>query len=364
MNRIISEGKFSFLAFNKGFPSVFCFVLLILQFPFWNNSLAQYKDFSNSSEIDTNFIKSYQDQLIVRTYGITKYNRLSLIDQPTGTQFNYEPNSNVNFGLGFNYKWLGFNAAFNFPFVNDDDDKLGDTRSLDLQADIYGRKYLLNVIYQDYEGFRLTNNDLLIPQISTRDTIFKKRNDVNTRAFGINGFYNFNNKKFSYLSSFIQNEWQKKSAGSFFLGGYFSLLDLKADSSFIPESLSNDFQYYQEVSQANFTTLGVSGGYAHTFVFLEHFFITLSAAVGIGGEMSRTVMSDEDEVYLREASLSYATFTRGAIGYNEDSFHVGMSFSSNFNAYREQKITDVIYQFGNVRFYLVKRFQLGKGKKS
>jgi len=322
------------------------------------NAIAQ----NRNKKIDTTYIKSYYDQLLVRTYGITKYNTLSFIDNLSRNQFNFIPNSEINLGLGVNYKWFGLNAAFSSPAINNDDHKLGETRSFDIQADLYGRRHLVNVVYQDYEGFRLTKNNFILPQISISDSLFKKRSDINTRAFGINGFYNFNNRRFSFLSSFIQNEWQKKSAGSFFVGGYFSWLRMNSDSSFVPHTIQENFPLFSNVKQSEFTNLGVSGGYAHTFVFFKHFFITLSAAGGIGGELSSTFSDNEEEFYWRETSINYAAFTRGALGYNEDSFHIGMSFSSNFNTYHERRMSRIIYQSGNVRFYFVKRFNIGKNK--
>ncbi|MEM1136639.1 MAG: DUF4421 domain-containing protein [Bacteroidota bacterium] len=325
--------------------------------------LAQYEVLPEKKTLnfDTTYIKSYRDQLIIRTYGITKYNRLTIRDVATANQVSFDPNTNLNFGAGFNYKWIGFNAAFNFPFINNDSDRLGTTKYLDLQADFYGRKYLINVLYQDYRGFRISKERYYsFPQFITSDTLFQKRDDVHTRAFGINGFYNFNDKKFSYLSSFIQNEWQKRSAGSFFLGGYFTGLQVSSDSSLISADLNAQFENNLNIVRGNFRTLGVSGGYAHTFVMWKKFFFTLLASGGIGAEYSEIKTVESNQEFNTESSLNFSTFTRGALGYNNDRFHVGLSFSSNISAYREQKLTNVIYQSGNVRFYFVKRFQLGK----
>ncbi len=334
-----------------------CFFVVNLKEPL----LAQFGGLKpKSTLIDTSYVKSYRHQLLIRTYAITKYNKWSFIDNSSGDQFNFEPNSNLNLGLGFNYKWVGLNAAFNFPIINNDDDKLGDTRFLDLQADFYGRRHLINIIYQDYKGYRITESNLILPQISVTDTFFSKRSDISTRAFGLNGFYNFNQDRFSFLSSFIQNEWQKRSAGSFFVGGYLSWLQMRSDSSFVPSSLNNNFPLFRNVNTTEFGNLGVSGGYAYTFVFFKNFFITLSAALGIGGEISKASADDQEDFFWREASINYSAFTKGAVGYNKDSFHIGLNFSSNFNTFHEQQLSRVIYQFGNVRFYFVKRFNIDK----
>ncbi|UZR94050.1 DUF4421 domain-containing protein [Chondrinema litorale] len=309
---------------------------------------------------DTSYVKSYRDQLIIRGYGITKYNRLTIRDVATDNRINFDPNSNVNFGAGFNYKWLGFNAAFNFPFINNDDEKLGKTRFIDLQADIYGRKYLINVLFQDYKGFRITDNKMYLPQIAARDTIFLKRDDIHTQAIGVNGYYNLNSRKFSYFSPFIQNEWQKRSAGSFFVGGYLTALEVKTDSTLLFADYQSQFESNVDIQRGKFSTIGVSGGYAHTFVMYKKFFVTLSAAGGLGAEHSEIKSAENTPVISRESSINFSTFTRGAMGYNTDKLHIGLSFSSNINTYREKKTTDVIYQFGNVRLYLVKRLNIKK----
>ncbi len=65
----------------------------------------------------SSYYVEYQDSLILRIYGIRKFNFLEITDDNSDSNLRYRPNSNFNFGGGFNYKWLGINLAFRAPVI-------------------------------------------------------------------------------------------------------------------------------------------------------------------------------------------------------------------------------------------------------
>jgi len=186
-----------------------------------------------SGNPDTNYIASYLDHLTSRLYASVKSAEVSFRDHNVGKDLIYHPNEPLILGFGFNYGILGLNIGLNFPIVNNDDDIYGKTDYLDLQTHIYMPVLILDIYLQYYKGYHLTRPGEWMNDWPVYDT-FPKRPDISSVSLGLNGQYVFNHKHFSYRASFLQNEWQKKSAGSFLIGGNIFFEDTKGDSSFIP----------------------------------------------------------------------------------------------------------------------------------
>jgi hypothetical protein len=279
---------------------------------------------------DTNYVESYLDLLTTRVYGSVKSAEISMRDGNLGKNLIYRPNDATILGFGFNYGILGLNIGFNFPFINDDDAEYGETEYIDLQTHIYLRTLTLDVYLQSYKGYYLTKpNDWIVgwPEYDT----LPKRPDINSISIGLNGQYLFNHKKFSYRAPFLQNEWQKKSAGSFLAGGNIFYVDTRGDSSLIPKGLV-DSNFFQGVhfSQYRIINIGVIAGYAQTFVVKQHWFLTLSLVGGLSGGGSWIYTSEAGEVDKSGVTVAGNLTGRVALGYNSKRFFAGLSYLGIF----------------------------------
>ena len=190
---------------------------------------------------DTNYVESYLDHLTSRLYASVKTANVTLRDNEPSKSIVYRPNSPLIVGFGFNYGILGLNIGFNLPFLNDNEHKRGKTSYRDLQTHVYLRPVTLDIYLQLYEGYYQTNPNNWYTDWPVFDTL-PQRPDVKSVSAGLNGQYIFNNKKFSYRAAFLQNEWQKKSAGSFLAGGSIFFADVMGDYSLIPsDGVSDNF---------------------------------------------------------------------------------------------------------------------------
>lgn len=310
---------------------------------------------------DTNYVVSYLDHLTTRVYASQKSAELSFRDERLDENLIYRPNSANILGVGFNYGIIGLNIGFNLPFVNNDDDKYGVTEYLDLQTHIYLRTLTLDFYLQRYKGFHLTTPEGWIVDWPDRDTL-PKRPDIQSISVGLNGQYLFNHKRFSYRAPFLQNEWQKKSSGSFLAGGNIFYVDTKGDSSFIPSGVV-DTSFFDGLhfSQYRIINGGVIAGYAHTFVAKQHFFLTLSLVGGLSAGGSWVYTSEVGEVDKSGISVAGNLTGRAAIGYNSRKFFVGISYLGIF--VRNQSPvprTWLGYDTGMFRFNIAYRFRLKK----
>src|SRR5690349_1267228 len=93
---------------------------------------------------DTAYVSDYTQDLAVRLYGSRKYTYYDMIDKAVDTKAFYRPNANINLGFGVNYKFIGINIGIKLPFLNDDDDRYGKTKLIDLQSHLYLRKMVVD----------------------------------------------------------------------------------------------------------------------------------------------------------------------------------------------------------------------------
>jgi hypothetical protein len=305
------------------------------------------KGFFNQSVYDTSYIASFVDIFSLRLLLTNKKNEFTILDKETGHLVDYSPNSQLNIGAGFSYKWMNANLSFAFPGSNNDNDIFGKTRRIDLQTNLYIREFVIDLIFQWYKGFYVANPTLINPGWQAGDP-YQIRDDVRSFAMGFTGNYIFNNKKFSYQSAFTFNERQKKSAGSFTAGGGWLLFNLKSDTGLVPGALFPD-----SIPSFNFNKITLNsfygmGGYAHTFV-VKNWYLTL--ALGLGAGFSTSSSKTTTNIKSKSnASFNVVSDFRGSLGYNSDRFYVGLSYFTG--AFTINSVNDIIVTYQLSRFNL------------
>jgi len=308
-----------------------------------------------SKEADTNYILPYHEQLVLRVYTAKKWNNLSLHNVPGISALRYRPNSSYNIGIGGTYKGLTINLAYGFGFLGflNPRKELGVTKYLDLQSHMYGRKWLIDVFAQFYEGF------YLFPKgTATVDgDSYYVRPDLNTNTFGASVQYVFNNRKFSYRASVLQNEWQKKSSGTLLLGVEAYYGNMHADSSIVPKKVDS-LTFTQSIYKSEYVKLGPSVGYAYTLIVKKHFFATgsLSGNVAFGNTATTSDFNGQENNF----SIIPGAFYRVFAGYNGARWALSAIYTSNNIAANPGSAIRSVINTANVRFNLVYRFAPNK----
>ena len=168
-------------------------------------------------KLDTNYIEAYKDELTVRAYVSRKQNGYNLSNRLFSPWLKYKTNDNLLLGLGYTYSFLTLNLAVKMPFINQDDDLYGESRYFDMQAHSIFRSYIVDLYLQWNKGYYISNPEDLIPNWAP-ETGYPIRGDLRTHILGLNVQYLFNASRYSYKASFLQNEFQKRSAGSPIVG--------------------------------------------------------------------------------------------------------------------------------------------------
>ena len=310
---------------------------------------------SNPTDFDTLYIESYSNLISARIYLSEKATSLALTDNTEILELDYQPNTTLNFGIGATVKSFTLNLAYGFRMLNPDEGQ-GKTRYLDLQSHIYTRKLVVDLFAQFYKGMYLENTQILN---ATHPTPYYVRPDMYEQIFGLSGLYVFNNKKFSYRSSLIQNERQLKSSGSFLAGAeaYYGLV--RADSTLVPTFLTDSvFMEMKGYEEIGFWKAGPSIGYAYNVVIAKKFFIMASFTLNYGIGYNSAYHPDFGT--HTDFQGDFGAFGRFAIGYNDSNWYLGLNMVyNNIATSTDSRLLNADYGISNVRLNFVKRFRPG-----
>ncbi|HEY3405863.1 MAG TPA: DUF4421 domain-containing protein [Ohtaekwangia sp.] len=325
----------------------YLFIVCLVVTCFANDAKGQILD-SLYYNYDSSYYISHDHKLAGRFFFSQKYTAFRFYDRTDKVTLNYLPNTTLNMGIGGTYKWATLNLAFGFPFLNPNQKK-GDTKYLDLQCHLYGRRFVIDAFGQFYSGFYLRNKSL-------RDVNgdYYDRPDIKINQIGVSAQYMLNYKRFSYRAGFLQNEWQKKSAGTVLVGLHFVLGRGEADSTLIPSAISNVPTEPQR-QELLFIDMGPSIGYAYTLVIDKHFFIMGSATAILTAGRTQITGAETERSSTFLPNFSVKAFA----GYNSKEWAISATWT-NDTVIISANENDQTFSLstGNVRLNFVKRFRL------
>ncbi len=235
----------------------------------------------------------------------------------------YRPNVSYYAGAGAYVFGVGVQFVVALPQTHDNLERYGQSKAVDLQANILGKNWGIDVFTQNYKGYYL--EDPNTPQGSNAP----HRDDVHTTNLGVIGAYYFDKRRFSIKSTYNYFERQLKSAGSFLLSGNFNTFTVRADSSIYAPNYEALFGRNANFKSVNYTTIAVAPGYAYNFV-IRSWFIGASVALGPGINWINYQSADNPE----KSSVQLNTFTdvRLSFGYNGERFFTGIAFNRQSRA--------------------------------
>lgn len=313
--------------------------------------------FKNRHEIvDTNYIKPYAEELTGRFFLSQKYTSFKVPGSADYPSFRYRPNTTLNVGIGATYRSFSLNLAYGLAVLNNDEAIRGRTKYLDLQGHFYTRKIAIDFFGQFYKGYYISTQNF-VPGYAG----YFLRPDLRVRMVGLSGYYVFNNKRFSYRASMIQNERQTKSAGTFLIGGESYYGTVQSDFQLIPSEIAAHYPQ-GDVNRLRFGKVGVGLGYAYTYVLEEHWFATGSVTLNPSLDFVR---EETPRDYKESFGISLNYMTRLAVGYNARRWIYTASWINN-TVTMQGSYNEANYNIstGNYRFTVARRFTLSKKQKA
>lgn len=268
------------------------------------------------------YYTTYYNSVIPRVYFSKKNTSFMLPAASDGTtDLKYKANNRSELGIGLIHKWFAVNLGYDFDFVNPtDEDEKGKTKGLNMQLHAYPRRWVVDAVGLFQKGFYLTSADYF----PNKPNGFTHRKDVKQDFVNLGAYRVSNSDKFSYKAAMVQNEWQKKSAGSFLYGGQAYFGSLRGDSALVPKVIEGKFPQ-AGVKKVNFFSIGPGAGYAYTLVMGQHVFVMGSLV----GNVNLNFATEEGTKKEKKTSISPAATYKASVGYNSATWSICANYAGN-----------------------------------
>jgi len=333
---------------------LYLFVWVIYSLPVFSQVETDIEFIAPNEKDTLAYFEDLSDLLNLKIYTLVKSNSVTV--RLKDDEVVLKPNSPVSLGFGFNYKGLGLALGIGLPVSKDRKEKYGNTRRLDIQANLNTRRIVGLGYLQIYQGYYMANpGDFTEWNQSNYPTL----PDMRTLSLGASAFYVFNHKKFSSKAAFTRTQIQRRSAGSLALGLYGYYDEVNSPEGLIPKEFADSIATDLDIRSYKYYSIGVQCGYMYTWVFAKGFFLHASAIPGVG--YKNVQMNFTQESGDAEHQFDFQVFLRGAFGYEWKHLYLGITASTLIRNV-EYKNYDLDMSTDSFRFFIGKRFNVS-GKK-
>lgn len=252
-----------------------------------------------AQQADSIYIASYKQK-----FRVTGYLSTSSVQIDDGNT-HYTPNYPLTTGVGIAIKNTIVSVDVGYGFIPLKNNHVyGRSKMTDFQIHRYGRRSIVDLYFQNYQGFYTERKSGRIDGILP-----------NMRVTQMGAEYTFlwNGNQFSSKAAFDLNEIQKRSAGSWLVGGgsyYSNLKGIDPDKT----GTGSHFENFQ---------LGLNGGYTYSWVLSDRWMLTAMAKGGANfGNTPPKLGKGKLEIF----PTAYARF---AANYHKNDWGVSMSVLIN-----------------------------------
>ena len=298
--------------------------------------------------IDTTYISPNLYNLAFMLEHSTWYEhyRLGNNDRKNTQQLNFSPTLGTKLGIYFGWRWIFLGYTF------DVEDLFGDNKNRpkkkEMSLNIYSSKFGIDLYYRktgsDFKlrSYRNTHSDVT----SFEDNRF---DGLTSRIKGLNAYWIFNHKKFSYPAVYSQSTNQRRSAGSFMAGFSYSQHKISFDYNKLPALILSQLDPGLRFSHIKYSDYSLGFGYGYNWVFAKNWVSNLSLLPGIGYKKSRIDDQDfKNESWIKD--INFDLITRAGIVYNDSKYFIGASVVLHTYDYRKPSLS-VTNSFGTLRIY-------------
>jgi hypothetical protein len=304
---------------------------------------------------NNNYDSTYYDKLdnflTSKIFISSKLSEFTINDNNIDKYLYYNSKATSSFGLGLSYKWIGLSLSVRTNNSHNNNSKL-----FNLQTQFYLRKFTINFYSALYKGYYLDNTIHMINGSITNQ--YYLRDDITNYTFGIDSYYIFNSGRYSNRATFSQNEWQKKTAGSFLVGGSVLYNKIDADSSIVPSQI----KYPKFLDSTMYQTskyMGIGGSFGYTFAFVveKHWFFDANILLGL--TVANSSISPINASDISALKVGFNLSNRFGIGYNSKTFYGAITFT-NLQSNVPLPINNTTYKhnIGVFQVVIVYRFKI------
>lgn len=314
------------------------------------------KKFMNFSDFDTLYISPnrYNYALMVTHFSNFEYYSVTS-ELPQPQKLSFSPNPHNKIGLYFGWRWIFLGWSVDVDDIYRKTNRKN--RGTEFDLSLYSSKLGVDIFY------RRTGNNYKIHKIrgfsdDIPSNYSENFNGLKVDIKGLNLYYIFNNRKFSYPAAFSQSTNQRRNAGTFIAGFSISKHNLDFDYLQLPEYIQANMNPGMKVKKIKYTNANISFGYAYNWVFARNCLACLSLTPAIAYKASDVdAETHEGKTWYGKLNLDF--LLRAGVVYNNGKYFVGSSFvGKNYNYHRNNFSLD--NGFGTLQVYAGFNFNLRK----
>lgn len=314
------------------------------------------KKFMNFSDFDTLYISPNRYNYALMATHFSNFEYYSVTSEfPQPQKLSFSPNPHNKIGLYFGWRWIFLGWSVDIDDIYRKTNRKNKGTEFDLS--LYSSKLGVDIFY------RRTGNNYKIHKIrGFYDEIPSDYSEdfsgLKVDIKGLNLYYIFNNRKFSYPAAFSQSTNQRRNAGTFIAGFSISKHNLDFDYQQLPAYIQERMNPGMKVNKIKYTNANISFGYAYNWVFARNCLACLSLTPAIAYKASDVdAETQEGKAWYSKFNLDF--LLRTGVVYNNGKYFVGTSFvGKNYNYHRNNFSLD--NGFGTLQVYAGFNFHLRK----
>ena len=265
------------------------------------------------------------------------YYRFSAVDAEQSITL--VPGSRHKLGLYLGWRWLFLGYSFELG---------GNAPQTDINLSFYTAAAGIDLFYRKRsEGYRIRS----LKGFKEGNEDIKEYNHrfdgLSVQQKGVNVYYIFNNKKFSYPAAYSQSTNQRISAGSFILGLTYNEQSFHFDHTKFDDKIEERLNQDLKFRDIKYKDFSINFGYSYNWVFAKDFLANISMTPAIGYKNTSLKLHNRKEFL---SSLNFDFITRAAIVYNNSRYYAGASLVAHTYSYNKSTIS-ILNGFGVVNVY-------------
>ncbi len=297
--------------------------------------------------IDTTFIAPNLYNLAFMLEHSTWYEHYKLGNNSSSNpqSLSFSPGLGTKLGIYFGWRWIFLGYTF------DIEDLFGGNKNkakkTEMSLNIYSSKFGIDLYYRKTgSDFKFRSHDGFSDHEShMKDYTF---DGLKSHIKGLNAYWIFNHKRFSYPAVYSQSTTQRRSAGSFMAGFSYSQHEISFNHEKLPAILLDQLSPSLKFSHIKYSDYSLGFGYGYNWVFAKNWVSNLSILPGIGYKKSKIDGKNINHNWIKDINLDL--ITRAGIVYNNRKFFIGASFVMHTYDYRKSNLS-VTNSFGTLRIY-------------
>lgn len=279
-----------------------------------------------------------------------------------GQSIMFSPDQRIKVGPYFGWRWIFLGTTFDLKNIS----LFGDDGKREMDLSIYSSQVGIDLFY------RRTGKDYKLREVRMGYGIDGSRFDgipfdgINVGITGVNAYYIFNHRRFSYPAAFSPGTCQKISCGSWLAGVGFTknTLDLDFDKlkQLVETRLDNGMEAKLDsgmmFDRVEYNNYSLSAGYAYTWVLVRNLIFCASGQAALAYNSSNGNTAGEKNRFSF-GRVNLDGIGRFALVYNNTRWYAGVNAILRTNNYHTSRFT-ANNIFGSFNAYVGYNFLLRK----